>query len=330
MGVKALSKIQLGKETTAGTAVAATAVWRGLGTGRPVPTIVHPPEDIGNLMGYDRTYIPHTETQIELPAVPASFEQAPYIFEAGIELETPSQDGAGTDYIYTYNYPTTAQRTLRTYTIEYGDDIQEREAPYCFVPKFTLAGKVREALTMQASWLGRESSKSTFTSLTPATVETVLFQLGKIYIDGAATFPATTQKTITWKAFELASTTGHTAQDYGDGRLDFVNTKQVMPEVILKVTYEHNATSVAELDAMLAQTTRSIRLDFTGSAVGTPGTTYSAKHLIIDLLGKYEEFGPFEDMDGDNVMVATLRCRFNSTANHSGRIIVVNELSALT
>jgi len=80
----------------------------------------------------------------------------------------------------------------------------------------------------------------------------------------------------------------------------------------------------------LAQTSRSIRLDFTGNTVATPGTTYSAKHLIIDLLGKYTEFGPFEDMDGDNVLVATLRCRFNATGNSSGRIITVNELSALT
>jgi len=330
MGVKALSSIRLGRESTAGTSVSATVLWRGLGTGQPAPVVEHPQEDIANLMGHDRTFIPYEDTKIVFAAIPATFEHLPYILESGVMAATPAQDGAGSDYIYTYNFPTTAQRTPRTHTIEYADDVQEREAAYCFVTDFKLSGEHRKAVMMSANWLGRQSSKSTVTALSPVAVETILFQLGKIYIDGASTFPATTQKTITWKKFELDVKTGHTAQTYGDGRIDFVNTKQVMPEVLLKITYEHNATSLAELDAMLAQTTRSIRLDFTGNTVTTPGTTYSAKHLIIDLLGRYEEFGPFEDMDGDTVLTATLRCRFNSTASSSGRIIVVNELSALT
>ena len=48
-GIRALRKLQYGKETTAGTAVAATAVWRGIGTIQDNLETVFPAEDIGIL-----------------------------------------------------------------------------------------------------------------------------------------------------------------------------------------------------------------------------------------------------------------------------------------
>jgi hypothetical protein len=112
--------------------------------------------------------------------------------------------------------------------------------------------------------------------------------------------------------------------------LYFTATKQVMPEALLKITFEHDSNATAERTAWKAETARSIRVEFTGSALGTSGTNYSYKQLFIDLVGKWETFDPFEDNDGNNTVTGTLRCRYNSTAASSGRFIVVNELSALT
>ena len=50
-GVKALRKVQLGLESTKGTAVAATALWRGTGTIEDKREVVFPDEDIGYLSG---------------------------------------------------------------------------------------------------------------------------------------------------------------------------------------------------------------------------------------------------------------------------------------
>ena len=44
-GSRALRKIQLGKETTAGIAVAATTLWRGMGTVKDNREVVFPEED---------------------------------------------------------------------------------------------------------------------------------------------------------------------------------------------------------------------------------------------------------------------------------------------
>lgn len=133
-GAKALRKIQLGRETTAGTAVAATTVWRGLGTIEDQRETVFPEEDVGYLGGLDRNYIPVLEAGLTMDPVPATFEQLPHILEAGVKTATPSQDGtAGSGYSYTYTLPTTSKNTLKTYTIEGGDDQQAEEMEYSFV-----------------------------------------------------------------------------------------------------------------------------------------------------------------------------------------------------
>ncbi len=58
MGVKALRKIQIGKETTAGTAVAATTIWRGMGTIEDQREIRRIDEDVGVLQRTNRSATP--------------------------------------------------------------------------------------------------------------------------------------------------------------------------------------------------------------------------------------------------------------------------------
>ena len=94
-GIKALRKIQLGRESTAGTEVNASTVWRGMGTLTDNLELTHVEEDIGFISPVDRTYIAKTEGAITFEDTPATFEQIPILFEAGIDTVAGSQDGAG-------------------------------------------------------------------------------------------------------------------------------------------------------------------------------------------------------------------------------------------
>lgn len=322
-GVKTLRKLLLGKETTPGTAVAATTYWRGLGTIEDTLEVVHPDEDVGILGGLDRAYIPKLGAALEMEDTEATFEQLPYILEAGVDSQTPAQDGAGTLYISTYTIPTTTQGDWKTYTIEAGDDHAAEEMEHSVVEEFSLKGKGGEALMMSAKWIGRQVTPSTFTgSLSIPTVEEILFSKGKLYIDGAATFPATTLRTSTFLEMELKVKTGLAPFLTGEGNLYFTGIKRVAPEFMLDITFEHDAVSVAEKVAWRAGTTRSVRIDFTGS-VGT-GTTYSNKKLIIDLLGKIEKIEKMGEQDGNDIIKTTMRARYNGTAASAGRFLVVN------
>ena len=115
-GIKALQRVQLGRETTAGTAVAASTRWRGQGALEDQRQTVFAMEDVGLLIGTDRTYVPQLGGAITMTG-DATFEQLPHIFEAGIKSNAAVADGGGSGYVYTYLIPTTQGGTVKTYTI---------------------------------------------------------------------------------------------------------------------------------------------------------------------------------------------------------------------
>lgn len=329
-GVKALRKIQFGAENPAGTHVPATTLWRGTGVLADNREREFPEEDIGILMGDTRSYSPKLEGGIEFEEIEATYEQLPYLLEAGVESETPTQDGVG-GYIRTYNFPTTSQRTPRFYTIEGGDNEEVERMEYSFVNEFTISGEKGAAVMMQSNWIGRQVQVKVdgFTADVPIpTVEEILFGTGQIYIDPVTTFPATTRLTGTWLGFELSVTTGFKAVYVADN-LYFTFVKQIMPEVELQITFEHETFSKAEKAAWRAGTPRSVKLMFEGNNLDTAGTTYTKKTFIANLLGVWHPFDPLDDDDGNNVMAGTLTCRYNATAASAGQFIVVNDLATL-
>lgn len=329
-GVKPLRKIQLGREGTAGTEANATSIWRGTGGLKDETQVVFPEENVGLLSGTNRAYIPKVGGVLAMDSTPATFEQILHILEAGVLTATPAQDGTGSGYVYAYPLPTTSAPTIKTYTLEGGDNQQEEQMLYGYVEDFTLAGKAGEALTMAANWRGRQVATGSFTAaLSVPTVEEILFSKGKLYIDAAGGTIGSTQKTATLLSATLAVKTGLMAVYTADGSLYFTFVKSVAPEVTLNITFEHDSTSVAEKAAWRAGTGRLVRLLFEGSSLGTPGTTYSKKTLIIDLAGKYETFDALGDQDGNDIVTATFRARYSSTDSLFAEIKVVNELTTV-
>lgn len=332
MSVKALRKIQMGLEAASahGTAVAATAIWRGEGLIDDQTEVTFVPEDVGYLSGTDRTYIARVGGIINMTDTPATFEQLPYILAAGIQdIVAGTADGAGSGKIYQYDMPTTAAKTIQSYTIEAGDDQQAEEMEYSFVEDFTLAGSAGEALMMSATWRGRQVSLATFTGpLSLVTVEEILFSKGKMYIDAASVAFGTTQASNTFLGMNLTVDTGWEAVETADGALYFTFAKSTMPEVLLNVTFEHDAVAVAEKAAWRAETPRNIRLIWTGSALATTAT-YDVKTLQIDLAGKWESFDMISEQDGNDIVTGTFRSRYNADATQFAQFTIINEVATL-
>lgn len=327
-GVKALRRLQLGAESTAGTGVAATTRWRGGGTIQDDLDLVFVEEDTGYIGGTDRSYIQKYDASLEMDDVEATFEQLPYLGMAGIVNATPVVDGPGTGYAYAFPFPTTSQATIKTYTIEGGDDQQEEEFSYGFVEQFKLSGRAGEALKMAATWRGRQVSASTFTgALSPPAVEEILFGTGKLYIDAVSGTIGTTLKSNTLLGMEWTVKTGW-QRVYTADNLYFSFLKCVMPEAPLTLTFEHDGTSVAEKANWRSQTARQIRLQWQGSAL-SGGGTYTNKLLRIDLAGRWQKFEKLAEQDGNDIVRGTFLPRYNSTAALFASMLIVNTLSVL-
>ena len=327
-GIKALRKIQIGREGTAGTECDATVLWRGTGTIEDGLTMVFPDEDIGYISGVDRNYIPKVEGLLSMDETPCTFEHVCHILEAGVKTATVATSGGGQQYVYIF--PTTAVNTIKNYTVEGGDNQGEEQFLYGFVTDFTISGSAGEALMMSANWLGRQVAPGTFTTgLAPAAVEEVLFQMGKLYIDPSSGALGTTTAVQTFLDFNLKVNTGWVPVYTGDGALYITLNKSITPEILCDVTFEHEAVAVVEIAAWKAKTARLLEMKFTGAALTTTGATYAVKTLIIDLTGKWESFEKIGERDGNDVVTGSFRARYNATDTTFATITVVHNNAAL-
>lgn len=330
-GVKALRKIQIGKETTSGSSVAATVVYRGEGTIKDTRAIEFTPEDVGYISGQDRTIITRTGGELTHTDT-ASFEQICYPLSSGVLAVTSGSADGTAAKVYDYIFPTTGSAAFNTYTIESGDDQQEEESAAWVCTGIQLSGKAGEALKISDTWMGRGPAPSTYTVLSGSaaspTAEGIPFSKGKIYIDDVSGTWGSTQVSSTLVGMSLDIKTGMVQVWTADGSLDSTFIKRVQPEVVLSLTFEHNASAVTEKAAWRAETARKIRIEFTGTALS--GSTFTAKTLRIDLAGKWETFEALADENGNNVVTGTFRARYNSTAALMGRIVSVHGIAALT
>jgi len=322
-GIRALRKIQLGKETTAGTKVNADIIWRGTGSIHDNMDLVFPTEDIGMLVPVGRSYISRYEAGLTLDATEATFEQLPHLFEMGIESVTPA---GTTSFTYTYVMPfastdLVASTDLATYTVEGGDNVAEEEFGFGFVRSMSLTGSAGQALMMSAEVVGRQVEAGTFTAgVAIANVEEILFSKGKLYIDNVGAFPATTPISNQLLGMSLSINTGWLPVYTADGNLYFSFIKQTTPEVTLQITFEHDTTAVAEKAAWRAQTPRIIRLLFTGT---------DGKSLAIDIAGKWASFDVLGEQDGNDIVSGTFVGYYNSTVGGMFQVAIANLLNAL-
>lgn len=337
-GIKALRQIQLNREATQGTAGTEYHIWRGVGTIEDVREVVWPDEDIGILPGTDRQYVPKTGGEIEFEETPATFEQMPHIFDAAFYNTTDTTD-ASAARVRTYTLPIQSSDAkvssdLMTYTIRGGDNAEVECMHFAFVREFTLSGTAGEALNLSATWQGREVTTDTgfATTSTIPTVEEILFSKGKLYLDAIGGSYGGTEVSNTLLALEGTITTGWQAVETASGRTDFSFIKQVQPEIVFEITFEHNATAMAEKGYWRAGTARKMQLKFLGNALSDTdaGATYDTKALIINLTGKWEKFDKLDEEDGNDIVVGTFRARYDGTSATFAQFILVNEVGDLS
>ena len=297
-GTAPYNSVQMGRESTAGTAVAATTIWRGP-FGAPEDTRIRKikEEDIGLLVSEELNYDTRLGATLAMPAAELTFEQVTHLLEASIKTATPS--GAG-PYTRAYDMAVTSARTIRTYTLEAGNALvaaDQMEIPYSFVSEWELSGKVDEAWMMAATWIGQRWVTAAMTgSLSVPAVEPALFGNTRFYVDDSGGTIGTTQ--VTGKLLEctLKLATGIQFVPVGDGNLYPTVHKYVRPELTFTMAYELEQVSsasfvAAERAKWQNRAGRLIRLDVPGSS--------AARNFRFDMFAIYDKFGAYENSDGN-------------------------------
>lgn len=327
-GIKQLRKIQLGDEGTPGSAVAADTIWRGIGAGPEILDDIQPvEEDIGRFGGENRTMKLSTGAQITLAATPLTFKHFALLCQMGVEAQqTGVADGAGSGRIYTFDFPLTSANTMRTYTVEAGNNEECWDVEYCFCPEFTVTGGTNAAVMMSGLLRGRQATPGqSFASLSVASVDEAVFNLSTLQLDAAGGTMGNTNVAGSLWGYTINVNTGLVAVTTGDGQLYFYNVEQSGWEITCDVVLKHITGTDTEHANWLAQTARLLEIKLEGPALGTAGTDYTKKTVQFQLPGKWQTFTPLSDQDGVDILTGTFRAAYDGTASLGPKIIVVNE-----
>lgn len=324
-------KIQLGRESSAGTPVAATVVWVGPANVINDPVeLVMPDDNVGYLGPIDRGYFPRASAELEMPETELTFEQFPHICEAGIRTDTPAANGGTTaGYIYEYVFPTTSANTIKTYTVESGNSQKAHRMEEGFVDSFTLTGAPDEAWMLTAKWLGRQKSENAFTSLSIVVPEVAVFNKTKLYLDATGGTIGSTQKSNTFVGMSIDVKTGLRFIPAANGNLYHSGTKCVGPDITGSMTLEYDTVGAAMEDVFEAGTTYLMRLDIVGSALTGSGGTHATKLVRLDTAIKITSIAPLESMDGNDTVTLNWRAVQGNAGQAAPTITVVNLLSSL-
>jgi hypothetical protein len=221
-GIKSLQKIQIGKEATPGTAVAATKILRvpgGMLSDDRQVTMVD--EMVGIINGTDRSYIAAAQGSISIDSSPLTPQQFPILLAASLGFTYPSAPASYTSglldgvsaYRYTVNMPTTSTPVANvfsggqnvSYTFEAGDNFEAEQMTYGKCTNVSVSGSSGGPITMQGSFIGQDIRyKGAFTSLsTIDTVEDLIFARSRLYLAEPNVSPTFTAVDSTFLGFDV-------------------------------------------------------------------------------------------------------------------------------
>lgn len=272
MGLKALRQIQIGEEATKGTPVAATAGLAGQLTMKSVPTINMPVEARGQLAEFSRSVKISDLAELAYEGN-ATFEQILYLLHMGV-LGNVTAGSGGDDKTWTFTPTMDAATVFDSFTIEYGDDVEQWETEHCMASLIELVLAMNEPVMMRGDIFGRKMTVCNFTaSQTIPTIEDILSQRARVYIDDQDGSIGATEKSSTLIAATYTINTGLTPKRYGDGSQAFSGYAENFKGVELKLTFAFNAGAETERLKFDGATQRLIRILVEGSEIKTVDST---------------------------------------------------------
>lgn len=312
---------QYGKETTKGTAVAATKVRVGV-----APRIISDtrPEFIEEQFNirmasrrvgiYERLY---TNT---LSSPNAGFQQLLLPFSTGLKggvtaAETTPAQG---DYLWTFTPGLTVaagDNAPEAFTLQVGDDQQAWRIPYCMTDRITLKGKVSQdggaaPVSLEQGFFGRYIEENAFTgSLSLESCTDMNAKLAQLYVDTTWAGVGVTEYSDALDEFTIEILTGvHPV--FRGASTNYFNKHR---EGIIGYTASFVVDTALRdelLSSQQAGDLQIVQFTITGAAIGS-GTPHK---LTLQMGGRWEDVTARDTSDrGDNLATVALHGQYDTT-----------------
>lgn len=331
-GTRLFTYLQIGKETAAGTTVAATRMLYPDGAG--MINVDRFQQYAGGNRGTRSNIVATTQAGIavQIPYktqsdVGLGFDEIIYM---GSQIKGGATAvGAGADRTWTHAPNQTSANAQETFTLEVGDETQEFEGGYGAASAFRISADVTgHGLTQgEIDWFVRQPVKSTKTALTAVTPVKIPAYLWKVrFAASQAGLAGASDVANFLRSFALEVQTGLTPQFYMDGNAYFGQTVESMPiGGTLDLVVDSTAQAVSQFyDKAAADTVDFIQLKAIGPVLG--GSFYSE---AIQLAVLYEEPEIISgDVDGVNTYKVTAHIAYDPTWAQSISMVTVCSATA--
>lgn len=302
-GMWPLNVCQLGKETTPGTPVAATTIWRspfgGWNDDRTTETVE---EDVGTFGNSGRVVDTMLGIKIPAPAGVAHFEQIPYWLEGCCGAATPTGSGP---YVYAYSAPTgDTPPTLVARTMRIGNKQVTSDVgifSFCLPMEWEISGKQGELWKTSGTWMSpKKESSGTFTSsLALPAWEPMQFGKTLLYIDATGGTVGSTQKTGVLMGFSLKYSPQIEWVPVGDGNLYSTAYKIGKPLITFTMDLElqeDSGVSVVAVERAIydSKAFRLLQIKCSGAA---------SRVMTIDLCAQYTNVSEYKKEGQSNTIV---------------------------
>jgi hypothetical protein len=306
-----LNVCQVGKESTAGTAVAATTIWRGpFGGWDDDRTTEDIQEDVGTFGFSERSVDTALGVKIPFPQGVAHYEQLLYLAEGSIGKVSPT--GAG-PYVRAYDAAIgDTPPNLQSYTLRVGNKRVSADLglfAYALPMEWELSGNQGESWKLGGTFMAPRKQSGSFTAgLDLPDWTPMVFGHSKLHIDAAGGVFGTTQKTGVLMGFSLKYNPMIEWVPIGDGdlypKIHKIGKPQITWTLTLEVEQDTGVSTVAtERGHYDTKALRLIRIDCSANA---------NRKMIIDLVGQYTKVGAYEKGGQNNTV-----CKFEGKAIYS-------------
>jgi len=337
-GLRAFRKIEVGQESSHGTAVAATEAALGL-IGIPGPGVVrHYPDEERNSLA--RNVADEVDVGVETHLVWTGDVNHRHILwplsmaiRGNVTPTQPDETSEPNGYLWTLAPSMTTANTpdqangIETFTFEYGDNVQAYETEYCFATRLQISGAPNQVCQFTCDITGRQQTETSFTGNSLVSVQRFPFNLAEFYIDTTGASLGSTQKTATLLGFTWTLETMFSPLYTGDGNLYFASLREDKKKVSLQMTLARNTTSEAERDKYDAKTTTFARIKLNGPTELDSGQS-NPPYLALDQAIRYVTWPDAGEENGLTTVQVVAESVYDSTWAKQFEVALLTDLSA--
>jgi len=223
--------------------------------------------------------------------------------------------------VWTFEPSWTSANTPQSFTIEYGDDVQEHETEYCVARSIEISGAMDDVIKLKAEMFGRNFAADTYTSLSdPSSITPAAANKTTLAIDAIGGTIGNTPKSSTLVDFSWKFESGFIPSKHGGANSYFDLVAEKKKKLVVSATIVFNSGTEAQRLIWEAKTRQLFRIETTGA---------SPNKLTLDFAGVYTSWSSLEERDGEDVVKVTIEGEYDTTDTLYTTVVVTNEVASL-